>query len=53
MSRLSATEAEFLLNAASAFFQGELRDFDGVDDHGIGVMSFGVQGVGERVVGLV
>ena len=53
MSGLSAMEAEFLLDAASAFFRGELRDFDGVDDHGVGVMGFGVRGVGERVVGLV
>ena len=53
MSRLSATEAEFLLDAASAFFQGELRDFDGVDDHGVRVMGFGIRGVGEGAVGLV
>ena len=42
MSGFSAMEAEFLLDAASAFFQGELRDFDGVDDHGVGVMGFGI-----------
>ena len=53
MSRLLATEAEFLLDAASAFFQCELRDFDGVDDHGVRVMGFGIRGVGEGVVGLV
>ena len=42
MSRFSAMEAEFFLDAASVFFQGELRDFDGVDDHGVGVMGFGI-----------
>ena len=41
MSGLSAMEAEFLLDAALAFFWGELRDFDGVDDHGVGVMASG------------
>ena len=53
MSGLLAMEAEFLLDAVSAFFRGELRDFDGVDDHGVGVMGFGIRGVRERVVGLV
>ena len=46
-------EAEFPFDAVSAFFQGELRDFDGVDNHGVGVMDFGIRGVGEGVVGLV
>ena len=49
----SAAETEFLLNAAFAFFGGELGDFDGVDDHGVGIMSFSVGGVGEGMVGLM
>ena len=36
-----------------AFFWGKLGDFDGIDDHGIGVVGLGVGGVGEGVVGLV
>ena len=42
MSGFSATEAKLFLDAAFAFFWGELRDFDGVDDHGIGVMGSGI-----------
>ena len=38
MSGFSATEAKLFLDAAFAFLRGELRDFDGVDDHGVGVM---------------
>ena len=53
MSGFSVVEAEFLLNTSFAFFRGEFGDFDGVDDHGIGVMGFGVRGAGEGVVGLV
>ena len=49
----SAVKAELFLNAAFAFFWSKLGDFDGVDDHGVGVMSFGVGGVGEGVVGLM
>ena len=52
VSGFLAAEAEFLLDATSAFFRGELRDFDGVDDHGVGVMGFGIHGIG-GVVGLV
>ena len=53
MSRFSAAEAEFFLDTTSAFFWGEFGDFDSVDDHGIGVMSFRGRGVGEGVVCLV
>ena len=53
MSRFSAAEAEFLLDAMLVFFWGEFGDFDSVDDHGIGVMSFRGQGVGKGVVCLV
>ena len=53
MSRFLAAEAEFFLNTMFAFFWGEFGDFDSVDDHGIGVMSFGGRGVGEGVVCLV
>ena len=31
----SAAKAEFLFNAAFAFFGGELGDLDSVNDHGI------------------
>ena len=53
MSRFLAVEAEFFLNTTFAFFWGEFGDFDSVDNHGIGVMSFRGQGVGEGVVCLV
>ena len=46
-------EAKLFLDVAFAFFWGKLRDFDGIDDHGVGVVGFGVRGVGEGVVGLV
>ena len=46
-------EAKLFLDAVFAFFWGKLRNFDGVDDHGVGVMGFGIQGIGEGVVGLV
>ena len=53
MTRLSAVEAKFLLNASFAFFWGKFGDFNSVDDHGIRVVGFGIGGVGEGVVGLV
>ena len=46
-------ETKLFLDAAFAFFRGKLGDFDGVDDHGVGIMGLGIQGVGEGVVGLV
>ena len=49
----SAAEAEFLFNAALAFFWGELRDLDRVHDHSVGVVGLGVDGVREGVVGLM
>ena len=42
MSGFSAMEAKLFLDVAFAFFWGKLRDFDGVDDHGVGVVGFGV-----------
>ena len=42
MSGFSGMEAEFLFNAALAFFWGKLRDLDGIDDHGVRIMSFGI-----------
>ena len=53
VARFSAAKAEFLFNAAFAFFRGELGDFDGVNDHGVGIVSFSVGGVGEGMVGLM
>ena len=53
MTGFSAAEAEFLLNASFAFFWGKLIDFDGIDDHSVRVMGFGIRGVGEEMVGLV
>ena len=53
MSRFPASEAEFLFNAAFAFFRSKLGDFDGIYNHGIRIMGLGGRGVGERVVGLV
>ena len=49
----SAAKAEFLLNAAFAFFWGKLGDLDRVHDHGVRVVGLGVGGVREGVVGLV
>ena len=40
MSGLLAAEAESLLNAFLAFFSCEFADFDDVNIHGIGVLSF-------------
>ena len=42
MAGFAAAEAEFLFDASFAFFWGKLRDLDGVDDHGVGVVGFGV-----------
>ena len=53
MARFLAEKAKFLLNAMFAFFRGKLGDFDGIYDHGVGVVGFSGQGIGERVVGLV
>ena len=50
MSGFLAVKAELLLDAASAFLGSKLGDFDGVYDHGIRVMGFGSQGVGEGMV---
>ena len=53
VSGFLAAEAEFLLDAAFAFFWGKLRYFDRVHDHGIRVVGLGVGGVREGVVGLM
>ena len=53
MSGFLAVKAELLLNAASTFLGSKLGDFDGVYDHGVRVMGFGSQGVGEEMVRLV
>ena len=53
MTGFPTTEAEFLFNAAFAFLRGKLGDFDGIDDHGVGIVCLGVGGVGEGVVGLM
>ena len=53
MTRFSAAEAELLFNATVLFFRGKLGDFDGIDDHGVGIVSLSVGGVGEGVIGLV
>ena len=53
VSRLSAAEAEFLLDAAFSFLRSELRDFNGIDDHSIGIMVLDRRSVGEGVVCLM
>ena len=53
MAQFPAAEAKFLFNAAFAFFQGKLGDFDGIYNHGIRVMGFSGRGVGEGVVRLM
>ena len=42
MAGFLAVEAELLLNASFAFFWSKLGDSDGIDDHGIGVVGFGI-----------
>ena len=42
MAGFSAVEAELLLNASFAFFWSKLGDSDGIDDHGVGVVGFGI-----------
>ena len=49
----SAAETKFLLDAAFSLFWSKLRDFDGIDNHGVRVMGFDIQGGGEGVVGLM
>ena len=44
---LAAVEAELLFNASFMFFWGEFGDFDGINGHGVGVVGFGIGGVGE------
>ena len=41
VSRFSATEAEFLLDAMFVFFWGKLGDLDSVNDHSIRIVGFG------------
>ena len=53
VSGLSAAEAEFLLDAAFSFLRSELRDFNGIDNHSVGIMVLGRRGVGEGVVCLM
>ena len=53
MARFSAAEAELLFNATLSYFRGKLGDLDGIDDHGVRVVSLGVGGVREGVIGLV
>ena len=53
VARFSAAEAEFLFDAAFAFFWGKLGDLDRIHDHGVRVMGLGVGGVREGVVGLM
>ena len=53
MAWFSAAEAELFFNATLLFFRGKLGDLDGVNDHSIRVVSLGVGGVCEGVVGLV
>ena len=40
MSGFAAAKAELLLDAVFAFLRSKFGDFDSVDDHGVGVMSF-------------
>ena len=53
MTGFPAAEAELLLNATFAFLRGKLGDFDGIDDHGVGIVGLGIRRVREGVVGLV
>ena len=49
----SAAKAEFLFDAAFSFFWGQLRDFDCIYDHSVGVVGLGGGRVGEGMVGLM
>ena len=51
VSRFSAAEAESFLYAFLSFFGSEFANFDNIDIHGVGILSFG--GGGEGLVGLV
>ena len=53
MTGFSTAKAELLPNASFAFFWGKLGDFDGIDDHSIGVVGLRIRGVREGVVVLM
>ena len=51
MSQFSAAEAKSFLYAFLMLFGGEFANFDNINIHGIGVLSFG--GSGEGLLGLM
>ena len=53
MAGFSAAKAEFLFDAAFAFFWSKFGDLDRVYDHGVRVVGLGVGRVREGVVGLM